>query len=125
MNRTGKGGFVSGQSGNPGGRPKSIASLTIESRKYAFDAIRTLARITKSGRSETARIAAAVALLDRGFGRPSQSVEMNLTADMVSKRISELSDRELTMLEQRMIVLDGADLDGEQPELGLLERRGA
>src|SRR5271168_2576332 len=102
MNRTGKGGFAKGQSGNPGGRPKCIASLTIESRKYAFDAIRTLARITKGGRSETARIAAAVALLDRGFGRPSQSVEMNLTADMVAKRISELSDSELAMLERRM-----------------------
>jgi len=125
MNRTGKGGFVKGESGNPGGRPRTIASLTIESRRHAFDAIRTLARITKSGRSEAARIAAAVALLDRGFGRPSQSVEMNLTADMVSKRISELSDNELTMLEQRMIMLDGADLDGEQPELNLLERRSA
>ena len=56
-------------------------------------------------RSDTARISASIALLDRGFGRPAQSVDLNLTADVVSKRLSELSDAELAALEARMIAL--------------------
>jgi hypothetical protein len=82
-----------------------VGSLTVESRKYAGLALRTLAEIARSGRSDTARISASIALLDRGFGRPAQSVDLNLTADVVSRRLSELSDAELAALEARMIAL--------------------
>ena len=82
-----------------------VGSLTVESRKYAGLALRTLAEIARNGRSDTARISASTALLDRGFGRPAQSVDLNLTADAVSKRLSELSDTELAALEARMIAL--------------------
>jgi hypothetical protein len=82
-----------------------VGSLTAESRKYAGLALRTLAEIARSGRSDTARISASIALLDRGFGRPAQSVDLNLTADVVSRRLSELSDAELAALEARMIAL--------------------
>jgi hypothetical protein len=104
------------------------ALLTVESRKYAGLALRTLAEIARHGRSDTARISASTALLDRGFGRPAQSVDFNLTADVVSKRLSELSDAELTALEARMIALpanlaleafpaDGPDnAEGEQSD---------
>jgi hypothetical protein len=82
-----------------------VGSLTVESRKYAGLALRTLAEIARNGRSDTARISASTALLDRGFGRPAQSVDLNLTADAISKRLSELSNAELAALEARMIAL--------------------
>ena len=117
MNRSGKGGFVKGISGNPGGRPKAIASLTLAARRHALDAIRTLARISKAGKSETARITAAVALLDRGYGRPGQSIEMKLDADLLTRRISDLSLEELAILESKLKALDDdsaqADLFGD------------
>jgi len=39
-------------------------------------AIATLAAIAKTGESESARVAAATAILDRAYGRPGQSVEV-------------------------------------------------
>jgi hypothetical protein len=35
----------------------------------------TLAKICAQGKSESARVAAASALLDRGYGKPAQSVD--------------------------------------------------
>jgi hypothetical protein len=68
-NPTGKGGFKKGQSGNPGGRPKELREIQTLAREYGVAAIKALASIAEGGKSESARIAAATALLDRGFGR--------------------------------------------------------
>src|SRR5918993_604245 len=68
-------GFRPGQSGNPGGRPKKLAEIVHLARSLAPDAIRALHEIAVGGRSEGARIAAAVALLDRGLGKPKVTVE--------------------------------------------------
>jgi hypothetical protein len=69
MNRTGKGGFRSGQSGNPGGKPRELRDIQVLARKHGATAISALASISLNGKSEAARVAASVALLDRGFGR--------------------------------------------------------
>ena len=39
-------------------------------------AIATLAQIAKTGESESARVSASIAILDRAYGRPGQSVEV-------------------------------------------------
>ena len=66
-----------GQSGNPGGRPKDIAEVRDLARQHTAVAIAALVEIAKSGKSESARVSAAEALLDRGYGRPAQSVTLD------------------------------------------------
>lgn len=67
--------FKKGQSGNPGGRPKELHGIQALAREHADLAIKVLADVAKRGKSEAARVAAATALLDRGFGKPSQTPE--------------------------------------------------
>jgi hypothetical protein len=120
-NRTGKGCFVKGRSGNPSGRPKEppilpgyapdptvadrrpISNLVVEARKYSALAVDTLVELTKDNHADSTRFNAATALLDRGYGRPAQSLDLHLSADAITKRLSDMTDAELAALEARMI----------------------
>src|SRR5450631_1921119 len=65
-----------GQSGNPGGRPKDDARLRELARERTEDALNTLTAIMTSRKAPAAaRVAAACAILDRGYGRPSQQLQ--------------------------------------------------
>lgn len=78
---TGKG-WVKGQSGNPGGRPKGIAKLAREHGDRALEVL-VNALDDDDGRI---RIAAAREILDRGYGKP-----ITMTADVTNK-LEELDD---------------------------------
>jgi hypothetical protein len=113
VNRTGKGWFVKGRSGNPAGRSKDppavpeyapdpaaadrrfIPNVVVEARKYSALAIDTLVELTKDNHTDSTRYSAATALLDRGYGRPAQSLDLHLSADAITKRLSDMTDAEL------------------------------
>jgi Family of unknown function (DUF5681) len=91
MNPTGVGGFSKGQSGNPGGRRKKTAEdIEIQqiARQHGATAIDALVKIATKGKSESARVSAAIALLDRGFGKATQPVESDV--NLVSYGISDV-----------------------------------
>lgn len=51
-------------------------TLSELARAHTATALNTLADISENGESEAARVSAATALLDRGYGRPAQAVEL-------------------------------------------------
>lgn len=68
--------FPRGTSGNPGGRPKELRDVTELARTHSAKAIKTLAEIMDSDSAPpAARVGAATAILDRGWGKPKQSIE--------------------------------------------------
>ena len=68
--------FRSGQSGNPGGRPKGERSVREIAQQHTAAAMETLVTVMQTGKNSE-RVQAATALLDRGWGKPTQSVEMS------------------------------------------------
>jgi len=75
MNPTGHGGFQKGRSGNPGGRPKEVGAVRDLARAFTPQAIATLVTIMDQDNAPaSARVAAAEALLNRGWGRPTQPI---------------------------------------------------
>lgn len=66
----------------PRGRPKgsvnkATADIRAAAQAYTDDALATLAQIMKAGASEAARVAAANSILDRGFGKPRQAMDVD------------------------------------------------
>ena len=76
--------FQPGQSGNPGGRPKEVGEVRALARQYTGQAIATLAAIMLDDSAKgSERVAAATALLNRGYGKPAQALVGDLSADPI------------------------------------------
>jgi hypothetical protein len=63
-----------GQSGNPKGRPKPEVDIAALARKHGPKCIKIVAGIMMKDKDSKVRLAAAIALLDRGWGRPAQAI---------------------------------------------------
>ena len=92
--------FPKGKSGNPGGRPKVLGEVQELARQYAPTVIVELARLALRAKNETARIAAIRELLDRGYGKPRQALEVSAPEGdpldplrMLLEEIDEISRR--------------------------------
>ena len=73
--------------GRPSGA-KNIATAKLKrsfselAREYTDDALSALSEVARFGRSERARVAAAIAILDRGFGKPPQAKDSQCAKDL-------------------------------------------
>ena len=84
--------FQKGQSGNPGGRPREIAEVKELARAHSEAAIEALVDVMQNSNSPAARVSAATAILDRGFGKPTQAIEQSVADE---RPLPELSWDEL------------------------------
>ncbi len=81
--RSGPTTFKKGVSGNPGGRSPRIGpngeTAAQLARMLTADALKTLAEVNNNPKAPAiARVAAANAILDRGWGKPTEYVEANV-----------------------------------------------
>jgi Family of unknown function (DUF5681) len=72
--------FRPGQSGNPNGRPKAVPEIRFLAQDYSEAAIATLVGIMNDRKAPpAARVAASNAILDRGHGKPPQTIDATNT----------------------------------------------
>lgn len=78
--------FQKGKSGNPGGRSPRVGpngeSLTELARARTLEMFDVLIELTGKQHEPEMRFKAACAVLDRGHGKPKQSVDMDVQADI-------------------------------------------
>lgn len=58
--------------------PNLKFDLKLLAREYTVEAVQTLAEIARKGTDERARIVAATALLDRGWGKPTETIKADI-----------------------------------------------
>ena len=108
--RHANGRFAAGLSGNPGGRPKEIAEIRELARAHTAEALGTLAAIMHSTDAPPgARIAAANALLDRGWGRPTQPLAGDDSAPPVQLSREERSQAAVAAIDAAFGVVCGGE----------------
>jgi hypothetical protein len=83
------------------------ADVRTLAREHGPDAIKKLSEIMRDGNApHAARVSAANSLLDRGYGRPSQSVEMCATnsgpVQTEKKSAREIIEARLALIRQRL-----------------------
>jgi hypothetical protein len=99
-----KGVWQPGQSGNPKGRPSIKGEVETLARTFTVEALETLADLMRNGASDNVRMAAATALLNRGWGLPRQAIDGALAiAPTPPKPIERMS---LAELEAELAILD-------------------
>ena len=79
-------------SGRPAGAVnKAISGLKLNlselAREFSKDALDTLVEVMQSSQSDSARIAAATAILDRGYGRPTKTTSLEVNAPFMPTKI--------------------------------------
>ena len=87
--------FVTGHSGNAGGRPRDEYKVAELARSYTTEAIDTLVDLMRHGKDDRVRGTAAQALLERGWGKPRVEVATTHKSDSESfiEALQEVAER--------------------------------
>ena len=86
--------FIKGHSGNPGGKPKELKSIQLAARAISPLALRELKRILNDPQAgKQAKIAAAIAVWDRAYGKPKQELTQDVTVrgDSLAEALEKIS----------------------------------
>jgi Family of unknown function (DUF5681) len=112
--------FQPGKSANPKGRPKkqaneqakkAIADVKAAAKECTADAIKTLKSVMNDNtKPAAARVGAAIAILDRGWGKPMQPVEASVSI------FDQMTDDEQKTLLAALAALKAAE-DEDHPTL--------
>lgn len=104
-----------GPSPNPAGRPAMLPDLREAARSYSGEALATLHKIMSDDAAPpAARVTAAKEILDRGFGKPVQAVDVGVKMDMgqtAAEVLMRLTERARAAKAQTLI-----DVTAEQVE---------
>jgi hypothetical protein len=84
--------FAAGQSGNPGGRPKRTEEeldLIAACKDRSPAALAVIESIMLEGENERNKLSAAMAIIERGYGKPKETVDTNVTGriETITRRI--------------------------------------
>jgi hypothetical protein len=88
-----------GMSGNPRGRAPALVDIAALARKHGPKCIEVAYNLMMRDKDSKVRLAACVALLDRGFGRPKQEIETNGNATIELHLVAARLVSEQLMLE--------------------------
>jgi hypothetical protein len=99
-------------------RPRALASVMHEARRYTLDAIAMLAQLMPTAKSESVRLNAAEAILSRGWGRSVQAFQID--SHFATKKPNELNQNELAQFEARLASAD-VEPQPNQPTMGGLQ----
>ena len=81
-----------------------------EARRHTLEAVRTLLKLMRTAESESVRLNAAESILNRGWGRPIQALQVD--GRFLTKKLTDLTTDEIRDLEQRVELIE--------PEQGVL-----
>jgi hypothetical protein len=71
-------GFQKGKSGNPTGRPPVPPEVKEAAKAHTLLALETLVDVMRNGKNDASRVGAATAMLNRGWGAPTQTIDANV-----------------------------------------------
>lgn len=90
-----RGGKRAGAGRKKGAVSKAKLELAGMAKDHASDALSTIVEIMKNGEQEGTRLSAAVAVLDRAFGKPYQAIapEGDSESDSIASALNNIADK--------------------------------
>lgn len=102
-----------GVSPNPGGRPKDYKEVAAFAKKFTEEAILALADLMRNAENESARVRAAEILLERGWGKPRQDIDITSTTPVL---VIDVGGQPTVIGGRPILPIDGEVVDEESEQ---------